>query len=72
MDDNKDYLPGFLLHMGITATIERDAKHNALIIIETKHFQERQGLINSYFLLVEQRGGYSYFRERIRGSEDTQ
>ncbi|MEO8391819.1 MAG: hypothetical protein ABI700_02400 [Chloroflexota bacterium] len=72
MNDKHDYLPGFLKHLGIPAEVQRDAKNIALIIIETRLFNQRQGQIETYFRLVEQRGEYSYFRERTRGSEDTQ
>jgi hypothetical protein len=72
MNNKRDYLPGFLEHLGISAEVQRDAKNIALIIIETRLFNQRQGQIETYFRLVEQRGEYSYFRERTRGSEDTQ
>ena len=42
-----------------------------LIVIETNVFNQHQGQIESFFRLVWQRGEYSYFRERMRGSRNT-
>ena len=57
--------------MGITAEVQRDAQNQPVIVIETQFFQQNLGRIETYFRLIEERGAYSYFCERIRGSEDT-
>ncbi|MEO8393032.1 MAG: hypothetical protein ABI700_08560 [Chloroflexota bacterium] len=72
MDDKDDYLPGFLAHIGLKAEVRRDAKRNALIVIEAGLFNQRRGWIETFFQLIEQDKDYSYCRERVRGSEDTQ
>ncbi len=71
MDDEADYLPGFLAHMGIKAEVRRDARNNALIVIETGFFHQRRGWIETWFELVEAHEDFCSFRERLRGSEDT-
>jgi hypothetical protein len=71
MDENEDYLPGFLAHMGIQAEVRRDARHIALIVIETKQFRQRRAWIETWFELVEEQEDFCYCRERTRGSEDT-
>ena len=70
MNEEAEYLPGFLLHIGIQAEVWRDARNNALIVIETPFFHQHRGRIETYFRLISQYGVYSYFRERVRGSED--
>ena len=49
-----------------------NSQNQPVIVIETQFFQQHRGRIETYFRLIEQRGDYSYFRERTRGSEDTQ
>jgi hypothetical protein len=71
MSNEADYLPGFLAHMGIIAEVQRDAWNHPLIVIEIQFFQQHRGQIETFFELIEQRGAYFYFRERVRGSEDT-
>jgi hypothetical protein len=71
MDENEDYLPGFLAYMGIPAEVRRDARYIAVIVFETTLFRQRQAWIETGFELVEEQEDFCYCRERTRGSEDT-
>lgn len=63
-----EHVRAFLRHMSIQADVRLDSNHQPLIVMQTAQFNQRRAWIETWFTLVEERGGESYFRERMRGT----
>lgn len=71
MSSELEIIQELLAHMGVAAEVKLNEMNEKVIIIETLDYERRQNWIESWFTLVEQHGGYSYFRVRERGTGQT-
>ncbi len=65
------HVHAFLRRGGIQADVRLDSSDHLLIVMATTEFHKRRAWVETWFTLVEERGNYSYFRERMRGTGQT-
>jgi hypothetical protein len=71
MSTDVEIIRDFIAHMGINAEVKLDSNNEKLIIMGTEQFNLRRAWVETWFTLVDEDGGYSYFRERERGTGQT-
>lgn len=62
----------FLGHVGVIAHIDLDIEGLPLIRMSTAHYEYRRVVIDRWYLLLFQREGQSFFRQKARGSGETE
>ncbi|HVU12778.1 MAG TPA: hypothetical protein VHD90_15975 [Phototrophicaceae bacterium] len=67
-----EYLRSFLEHVGVRAEVELDENNERVIIISTASYRQRSASIEAWFTLISQNEQFSYFRERLRGVDQTE
>ena len=72
MENEIDYIREFLSNVGVAADVEIGHNNEKIIVIETEAFNQRRAWIEAWFTLIDQNSSHSYFRERLRGSGDTE
>ena len=71
MNHDNDRILAFLAARGIEAEIYISDDQEKLLAIKKEHYQQHRDWIDRWFTLVDQRGDYCYFRERLRGTGQT-
>ncbi|MBI1259142.1 MAG: hypothetical protein GC204_16860 [Chloroflexi bacterium] len=71
MGDENDTIRKLLYKIGVEANIRYDDEKRKVIIMSTAEYQLHQSWIDSWFTLVGQKGNYSFFHERQRGTGRT-
>ena len=67
-----EYLRDFLMNVGVNADVHLDDNNEKVIIISTEEYRQRRPSIEAWFTLISQTEQFSYFRERLRGSGQTE
>lgn len=71
MAEEEDPNVGFLRHVGIEAHMSIGDDGKPLVVIETTQYEKRHNLIDRWYTRVFEQEGFSYFRERLRGTGTT-
>lgn len=71
MGDENDTIRKLLYKIGVEANIRYDDENKKVVIISTDDYEEHQTWIDSWFTCVGQKGRFSFFRERMRGTGRT-
>ncbi len=72
MKDEMEFIRAFLSNVGVAAEVQLGENDQPVIIIATGEYQRRRAWIEAWFTLISQNEQFSYFRERLRGTGQTE
>ena len=72
MDNGTQRILAFLADIGVEARIGLDLNHERVITIPTEQFEKHRETVKRWFTLVGQEREFSVFRERMRGTGNTE
>ena len=71
MTDDNDLVVKLLARMDIDARVRLDDENKKVFVIATGQYVSHLNWIDSWFTFVGQKGQFSFFRERLRGTGQT-